>query len=146
MIKQPFVIRIEPRYAETDQMGIIYHANYINWFEVARTKLMQHIGFPYDKLEASGLLFPILRVEVRYKKPAVYGRAVNIDLFLERYTSVRICYRYEVRDEETQELLVEGFTDLGATDKNLHVVNLAKVHPSFDQAIKQYKASREEGE
>lgn len=146
MKKQPFVIRIEPRYAETDQMGIIYHANYINWFEVARTKLMEHIGFPYHKVEASGFLFPILRLEVHYKKPAVYGRAVTVDLFLERYTSVRLCYRYEVRDEETEDLLVEGYTDLGATDKTLRVVNLAKAYPEFDQAIKRYKASREEGE
>lgn len=129
---------VEPRYSETDQMGIIYHANYIVWFEIARTKLMDRLSFSYAEVEAKGFLFPVLKMEARYHKPAVYGRPVEVSCAIPKYTGVRICYEYEVRDQETGELLVTGYSESGATDRNLRVTNLAKTYPEFHEAIKQY--------
>ncbi|HHT21164.1 MAG TPA: acyl-CoA thioesterase [Tissierellia bacterium] len=130
---------IEPRYAETDQMGIIYHANYIVWFEIARTKLMDIMDFDYAQVEAKGFFFPVLRMEARYHKPAVYGRAVSVSCLIPKYTGVRICYEYEVRDKATNELLVTGYSESGVTDKTMRVTNLARAYPEFDAAIREYR-------
>ena len=129
---------IEPRYSETDQMGIIYHANYNVWFEIARTKLMDIMDFRYADVEAKGFFFPVLKVEARYHKPATYGKPVTVSCIISKYTGVRICYEYEVRDELTNELLVTGYSESGVTDQTMRVTNLAKAYPEFDQAIRKY--------
>lgn len=129
---------IEPRYSETDQMGIIYHANYIVWFEIARTKLMDVMDFDYAEVEAKGFYFPVLRMEARYHRPALYGRPVTVSCAIPKYTGVRICYEYEVRDEETKELLVTGYSESGVTDQTMRVTNLARAYPEFDAVIRKY--------
>lgn len=129
---------IEPRYSETDQMGIIYHANYIVWFEIARTKLMDRLDFNYAEVEDKGFYFPVLKVEAKYHRPAVYGRPVTVSCAITRYTGVRICYEYEVRDQANNELLVTGYSESGVTDKAMKVTNLARAFPEFDAAIRHY--------
>ena len=57
---------IEVRYAETDGMGVVYHANYLVWFDVARTEFLQELGFPYDKIEEQGYMAPVLEAHVNY--------------------------------------------------------------------------------
>lgn len=131
---------VEPRYSETDQMGIIYHANYIVWFEIARTKLMDVMDFSYAEVEAKGFLFPVLKIEARYHKPAVYGRPVEVSCAIPKYTGVRLCYEYEVRDQATGDLLVTGYSESGVTDKQLKITNLARAYPEFDEAIRKYAA------
>ena len=66
------------RYAETDMMGIVYHGNYLPWFEVGRTNLMKELGMPYRELEAQGLYLPVLEVGVRYIKSARYDDRLTI--------------------------------------------------------------------
>lgn len=134
-----FQTTIEPRYAETDQMGIIYHANYIVWFEIARTKLMDIMNFSYAEVESKGFYFPVLKVEAKYHKPAVYGRPVTVSCAIPKYTGVRICYDYEVRDAETNDLLVTGYSESGVTDQTMRVTNLAKAYPEFHEAIRAYQ-------
>ena len=63
---------ITVRYAETDMMGIVYHANYLPWFEVARTQLLREQGFPYKQLELDGYRIPVLEVSAKYLRPALY--------------------------------------------------------------------------
>ncbi len=66
------------RYAETDMMGIVYHANYLPWFEVARTQLLREQGFPYRQLEADGYRIPVLEVAAKFIRPAVYDDNLTI--------------------------------------------------------------------
>ena len=66
-------IDVEVRYAETDQMGVVHHANYVIWFELARTSLCALSGFHYAEIEALGYLLMVTGVEVRYHRPARYG-------------------------------------------------------------------------
>ena len=66
------VTNIQVRYAETDMMGIVYHANYLPWMEIGRTELLREHGLPYKEIEARGLMLPVLDVSVTYKRPARY--------------------------------------------------------------------------
>ncbi len=65
---------IEVRYAETDQMGIVYHANYLVWMEVGRTALIKELGFLYKDMEDRGVLSPVLDISISYKKAAPLRR------------------------------------------------------------------------
>lgn len=129
-------IEIEPRYSETDQMGIIYHANYFSWFDIARTRYVEEVGFKVHELEDLGLLFVVLKGEIQYKRPAVFGRDVVIDTTCIKYTGVRVGYEFLVKDKETEELLVKGYTELGATTKELKVIPVGRIAPELDKAYK----------
>jgi len=71
-------VRVTVRYAETDMMGIVYHANYLPWFEVGRTTLLKEIGVPYRKLEEEGFRLPVLEIAAKFLRPAVYDDTVEI--------------------------------------------------------------------
>ena len=84
------------RYAETDMMGIVYHANYLPWFEVARTQLLREQGFPYRQLEADGFRIPVLEVSAKYRRPALYDDTLTIVATLREKPLLRIRIDYEV--------------------------------------------------
>lgn len=82
---------IEVRYAETDQMGIVYHANYLIWMEVGRTALIKELGFSYAQLEADGALAPVIDLQVQYKKPLLYGETATVHTWIEEYNGSKRC-------------------------------------------------------
>lgn len=96
------------RYAETDMMGIVYHANYLPWFEIGRTTLLKEQGVPYRELEAEGFRLPVLEVGVKYLRPALYDDEVMVITTLREKPLLRIRLEYELR--RGHELLVTGFT------------------------------------
>ncbi|MDB6128057.1 MAG: thioesterase superfamily protein, partial [Verrucomicrobia bacterium] len=98
--------QVTVRYAETDMMGIVYHANYLPWFEVARTQLLREQGFPYKQLEADGYRIPVLEVAAKYFRPAVYDDVLTIIAVIKAKPLLRIRIEYEVRRGE--ELLATG--------------------------------------
>ena len=106
---------IRVRYAETDRMGFLHHANYLVYFEQARTELLRQQGYTYKDLEDQGYLLVLTKVEVRYKRPALYDDLLTIRTFVERTTAVRIDHRYEVLREKT--LLAEGTSTLACVDR-----------------------------
>jgi acyl-CoA thioester hydrolase len=84
------------RYAETDMMGIVYHANYLPWFEVARTQLLREQGFPYRQLETDGYRLPVLEVSAKFLRPAVYDDTLTIVATIRERPLLRIRIDYEV--------------------------------------------------
>jgi acyl-CoA thioester hydrolase len=100
---------IEVRYAETDQMGVVHHANYVVWFELARTHLCALSGFRYVEIERLGYLLMVTRVELRYRRPARYGDTVRVACWGERLASRGVRFAYEVRRGD--ELLATGHTE-----------------------------------
>lgn len=84
------------RYAETDQMGVVYHANYLVWCEIGRTKLIEDIGFNYAKMEEVGIMSPVINIQLSYKFPAKYGETVEVRTWIESYNSVKVTYGYEI--------------------------------------------------
>jgi acyl-CoA thioester hydrolase len=92
---------VQVRYSETDMMGIAYHGNYLPWFEVGRTTLLKEYGFPYLELEKKGFRLPVLGVNVKYKKPAIYDDILTIETTMAEKPTLRISLNYRVlRDEE----------------------------------------------
>jgi acyl-CoA thioester hydrolase len=100
--------QIVVRYAETDMMGVVYHGNYLPWFEVGRTTLLKEMGLAYRQLEADGYRLPVLEVSAKYFRPAVYDDTLNIVTTLREKPLLRIRLEYEVRRGE--ELLATGWT------------------------------------
>lgn len=100
--------QVTVRYAETDMMGIVYHANYLPWFEIARTTLLKEHGLPYRQLEAEGYRLPVLEVSAKFLRPAVYDDTLTITVCMKEKPLLRIHLEYEVRRGD--ELLATGMT------------------------------------
>ena len=96
------------RYAETDQMGIVYHSNYLIWFEVGRTELFRELNLPYTKFEEQGIGLAVVEASCRYRKPTRYDDELIIVTEIEQMTSRRVTFSYRVFLEET--LMAEGKT------------------------------------
>jgi acyl-CoA thioester hydrolase len=112
-------IKIEPRYEETDQMGVIYHGNYFTYFEVARTGLLKHFGYAYKEMEACGVMLPVIDVTCQYKKPIFYDDEIVVRTSVESIKGVRIKFQYQVIRITTDELLAIGTTTHAFSDLKL---------------------------
>lgn len=112
-------IKIEPRYAETDQMGVIYHGNYFTYFEVARTGFFKYFGYPYKLMEERGVMLPVVDVSCQYKKPIVYDDDIIIRTSIDSVKGIRIKMKYEVIRTTTEELLAIGSTTHAFVDLDL---------------------------
>ena len=88
-------------YYETDRMDCVHHSNYIRWFEEARIHLMEELRFPYQELEAGGIVSPVLHAEADYRTMARFGETMEIAVQVEGYTGTRIAFSYQVRDKAT---------------------------------------------
>src|SRR6516162_1582406 len=109
-------ITIRVRYAETDRMGLLHHANYLVYFEQARTELLRSYGVSYRDLEDKGYLLVLTKIEVRYRTPARYDDLLTVRTTVERTTAVRIDHRYEVRCEGR--LAAEATSTLACVDRD----------------------------
>ncbi len=97
------------RYFETDQMGVVHHANYLVWFELARTELCARSGYPYADIERLGYRLVNTALSVRYRRPARYGETVVVVCWIEDLPSRGIRFAYEI--ERDGALLVTGTTE-----------------------------------
>ena len=104
------VVKIRVIYADTDAMGIVYHTNYIRWFEIGRTELMREAGVVYDDLEKDGFFLPLTQLECHYLYPARYDDIVIIESRIEYFRRASVRFAYEIWDENREKLLVEGST------------------------------------
>jgi acyl-CoA thioester hydrolase len=98
------------RYAETDAMGIVHHANYLIWFEVGRGEYFRALGQDYVGWEQDGYLLPVTEARVRYHSPARFGDLISVRTWLERVRSRSIKLGYDVRDAATGQCLVKGWS------------------------------------
>lgn len=96
------------RYAETDQMGIVYHSNYLIWFEVGRSELFRELNLPYTEFEKQGIGLAVVEANCRYRKPTHYDDDLVIVTEIDNITSRSITFSYLVYRDET--LLAEGKT------------------------------------
>ena len=127
-MKQPTSVRV--RYAETDQMGFAHHANYLVWFEAARTDFFRQTGKTYAEFEAEGVMIPLTDAECHYHAPAYYDELLEVDCRLARLTPTRLELSYAVRRDGR--LLAEGRTAHAFLDAaRRRPVNLAKRAPEL---------------
>src|SRR4051812_46761857 len=109
-------VTIRVRYAETDRMGLLHHANYLVYFEQGRTELLREQGLAYKDLEDQGYLLVLTRVQVRYRSPARYDDVLTLRTTVVRTTLVKIEHQYALLRDGT--LVAEGETTLGCVDRN----------------------------
>ena len=103
--------RVRVRYAETDQAGVVYHSNYLVWFEVGRVELCRAHGFNYRDMEIEADAYlPVTEVQVRYRIPAKYDEVIVIQTRASEIRSRAITFAYQVRRDSDNTLLAEGQT------------------------------------
>ena len=103
--------RLRVRYIETDQMGVVHHANYLVWMEVGRVELVRSLGFDYKELEETeGLYLSVIEATCRYRYPARYDQEIMVQTEVLRSTSRVIEFGYEIRSADRDQLLAEGLT------------------------------------
>lgn len=109
MIQNTTQIRV--RYAETDQMGIVYYGNYAQYFEVGRVELLRNIGITYAYIEQNGIFMPVLNLNCQFHAPACYDELLNIETQISELPSTRIHIKYRIYNTQNK-LLTSGNTDL----------------------------------
>lgn len=112
--------RIRVRYAETDQMGIVYHSNHFIWFEVGRVELLRQLGFTYKEMESEDDCFiAVVDARCRYKAPVLYDDEVIVRTYLKNVREKLIHFGYELIRAGTNDLLAEGETTHIVADKQM---------------------------
>ncbi|WP_417608841.1 acyl-CoA thioesterase [Owenweeksia hongkongensis] len=102
---------LRTRYAETDQMGVVYYGNYPQYFEVGRVETLRQLGVTYRNMEEDGIMLPVLKLEIKYLKSAVYDDELRIKTFLREIPSTRITFHHEIYNS-SGELLTVGLVQL----------------------------------
>ncbi|WP_339754038.1 thioesterase family protein [uncultured Winogradskyella sp.] len=107
--------KIRVRYGETDQMGVVYHANYAVYFEVGRTEWLREFGLNYSGMEAEGIMLPVISLSINYKNSARYDDLLKVKTSLKKMPTASIEFNYELRNE-SDVLLATGNTILAFID------------------------------
>lgn len=102
---------VRTRYAETDQMGVVYYGNYPQYFEVGRVETLRALGITYRNMEEEGIMLPVLKLEIKYLKPALYDDELTIKTFLKEMPSTRITFHHEIYNSKG-DLLTTGLVQL----------------------------------
>ena len=117
--------RLRVRYAETDQMGVVYHSNHLIWFEVGRVELMRQMGFSYRDMEREdGLFIAVAEATCRYRAPVFYDEEVIVRTQLKTVRDSVIVFSYELARADTGALLAEGETTHIVTDSTMKIAAL----------------------
>ncbi|KYG91892.1 hypothetical protein A0U40_02840 [[Bacillus] sp. KCTC 13219] len=126
--------QIEIRYAETDQMGVVYHANYVIWLEIGRAQLIKDLGFEYAKLEQDGFLSPVLDVSIQYKAALRYGQVAKVRTWIESHSRLRTTYGYEILHEDGTLAATATSVHTLVRKENFRPIALSKVNPKWEAA------------
>jgi acyl-CoA thioester hydrolase len=116
------VVKTRVIYADTDAMGIVYHSNYIRWFEIGRTELMRDKGIVYAQLEKEGFFLPVTQLYCHYLAPARYDDYVLIETAIGYFRRASIRFDYEIKNEAGALVLVEGYTVHAFTNRDGKIV------------------------
>ncbi len=99
-------IEIRVRYAETDQMGVVYHGNYAQYFEMGRVEWLRNIGVSYKWMEQNGIMLPVVSLLMNYKKPARYDDILLVKTIFKKLSSVSIEFDYEIYNDQNELLTI----------------------------------------
>ena len=110
-----FSIKIKVRYCETDQMGLVHHGSYINYFEEARISWISNLGFSYSKMEKSGIILPVSKLNVSYLRPAYFDDELVVNVELAELPTSRLIFNYTIKNKD--EVVVTGTTVLAFLNK-----------------------------
>lgn len=150
-----YTASVRVRYQESDQMGVVYHANYLNWFEIGRTEMIRELGITYRSMEEQGVLLPVTDLDMKFSQPARYDDEITIFTRMTTFSKLRIKYAYEIRRLSSEErehlhkaqhsecpelpgvLLVSGSTSHVWVNREWQPVRLDKGAPGLYSALEQ---------
>jgi len=135
-----FYTQLRVRYQETDQMGVVYHANYLNWFEIGRTELIRELGIEYIDIEKRGLLLPVTELTTKFRMPARYDDQVTVCTRIAAFSSRKLHFQSEVRlftDDPEGKLLVSGETHHVWVNREFRPVRMDKEAPELYACLEQ---------
>ncbi len=104
-------------YGDTDQMGVVYYANYLRWFEMGRTEFLREAGIPYSFIEEKGLHFPVTEISCRYLRPARYDDGIIIETTLTAVGRATLAFNYRLSLQENDLVIATGWTKHACVDK-----------------------------
>lgn len=131
MCNKTIVYERTPFYYETDRMGIIHHSNYVRWFEEARINMVEKMGYSFDKMEALGIMSPVLDVKVEYKQPTRFGETVRIETSQTFFNGVRASFAYRVTEKESGELKAVGSSSHCFINEKFQPISLKRSFPEL---------------
>jgi len=112
----PHISEFRVRYSETDQMGVVYHAEYLVWCEIGRTDYIRALGLPYSELERRGTALAVAEATIRYHQPARYDDLIRVETRLSEVRSRAITFEYLIRNSDTGDRLATARTLLVSLD------------------------------
>ncbi|GAE91505.1 4-hydroxybenzoyl-CoA thioesterase family active site [Gracilibacillus boraciitolerans JCM 21714] len=134
---------IKVRYQETDQMGVVYHANYLIWFEIGRTAFIEELGFKYHEMEKEGIVSPIIDANIQFKHPIRYGEDAYVETWVQSYNGIRTTYGYHILDKDHR-VAVAGETQHVIVNKdNFRPLSLKKKFPNWHEAYQKALESQD---
>jgi acyl-CoA thioester hydrolase len=119
-------------YGDTDQMGVVYYANYLRWFEKGRAEWLRQIGLPYGEIEQKGFHFPVAEVTCRYLHPSRYDEIVMIETELAELGRASLTFSYRIMRETDDVLLATGSTKHACID---HAGRMARIPKILEEAL-----------
>ncbi len=133
------ITEVTVRYAETDCMGVVHHAVYPVWFEIARTDYIKAAGMSYADMEKSGVMLPVTGISCRYRLPAKYDDTLLIEARISRLTPARIEFEYTVTRKGETDILTVGTSSHGFVDsRTFKPLNFKKAMPDFYEVMEKH--------
>jgi acyl-CoA thioester hydrolase len=114
-------------YGDTDQMGVVYYANFLRWFERGRSEFLRQVGFPYTTIEKAGYHFPVANVTCHYAQSAYYDDVVNIETELSDLRRVSLSFNYRITRQTDECLLATGSTKHACIDRDGQVTRIPQM-------------------
>ena len=114
-------------YGDTDQMGVVYYANYLRWFERGRSEFLRQIGLPYSTIEQQGFHFPVTEVNCRYATPSRYDDVVRIETEIMELGRASLSFGYRISREANNDLLATGSTKHACIDRAGKVTRIPRM-------------------
>ncbi len=124
-------------YHETDKMGITHHSNYIKWMEEARIFFLDRVGYGYARLEAEGVVSPVISVECSYKTPTTFDDVVEINVNVAEYRGVKLVFSYEMINSKTGQTVCTARSEHCFLGANGRPITLKKQFPDLDEKLKE---------
>lgn len=122
------------QYYETDKMGVTHHSNYIRWMEEARIHFLDELGYGFDKLEADGIVSPVVGVDCEYKKTSTFPDEISIEVTVEEFKGVKLILAYTMKNQAGDLVCQANSTHCFLNQKGMPI-RLNKEFPEFYQTL-----------
>lgn len=139
---EPYLHKVQ--YYETDRMGITHHSNYIRWMEEARVACLEQLGWGYDRLEAEGIVSPVVKVECEFKRTTTFPDRIAVEARIASYNGIKLGLSYTMVNADTHELAAFGRSLHCFLNSKGMPIRLKREFPEFDGILRAQLAAEQE--